>query len=67
MASHGGGQAITGPISNGDQLISIGNIGGSDGSSGAIVVDNTGMIQTEGAAAPAMLAIGVKYQIYIVF
>ncbi|MDA7435982.1 hypothetical protein N8630_02980, partial [Synechococcus sp. AH-601-C19] len=54
VASHGGGQAITGPISAGDQLISVGNIGGSDGSGGDVLVTNSGVIQTKGAAAPAM-------------
>ena len=53
--SHGGGTAFTGPISNGQQLVSIGNIGSSDGSSGSVTVVNSGAISTEGAAAPAML------------
>ena len=53
--SHGGGHALLGPISNGKQLISIGNIGVSDGSGGAIAITNSGQIQTKGSAAPAML------------
>ncbi|MDC0320108.1 hypothetical protein OAL34_03135, partial [Synechococcus sp. AH-551-G03] len=53
--SHGGGNAFAGPITNGEQLISIGNIGSSDGSSGEVSVLNSGVILTEGAASPAML------------
>ncbi|WP_206749537.1 autotransporter outer membrane beta-barrel domain-containing protein [Synechococcus sp. UW105] len=53
--SHGGGQALTGPVTKGENLISVGNVGGSDGSGGAVTVNNTGVITTTGAAAPAIL------------
>jgi hypothetical protein len=53
--SHGGGSAITGPVTASVEMISIGSIGSSDGSSGDLSITNSANISTKGAAAPALL------------
>ncbi|WP_038023751.1 autotransporter outer membrane beta-barrel domain-containing protein [Synechococcus sp. RS9916] len=53
--SHGGGSAVTGPVSGGNELIAIGSIGSSDSSSGDLSITNNASISTADDAAPALL------------